>query len=446
MNRTIVACAWCMACIASGAALAQETDPPPAATSSVFDGFYAAAGGGTAVLRAHTAGRDSGASAHELGLSGGWGHTFSGSPFYFGVEAHSQFSVSTINANSAITSTPSSGTSGDLQIQRESQGAWGVSGRFGILATPVMMLYARGGYARAGLQRSELSPADPAGTQHDLDGYQYGLGSEAILTGALALRTEWIHTALGDIPGQEITDTMAMTSTVFPGTKPETNQFQLSLVWRFDAPDAAPATTTLDSGPYVGFGGGYEAGSRSENYSCSGADPAACTNDRIEVTSGNVDLAFTGQSGQVYAGYGIAAWKNYYFALEASYGRVLRDDRENKDSRGLQGHLDLQRELSGSLIVGRLLRQDMLAYLRLGYLYTRFDYQSGDLSAGDSLNGLILGVGTESTIHEGLFVRTEWQYLDYDDWHVPNTNANVTRHTLQNQDHYRFLISMGVRL
>ena len=432
MNRTIVAWAWCMAaCIASGAALAQETDPPPAATGSVFDGFYTAAGGSTAVLRAHTAGRDSGASAHEFGLSGGWGHVFSGSPFYFGVEGHGQFGVSTINANSAITRN-NPGTSADLQIQRESQGAWGASGRLGILATPVMMLYGRGGYARASLQR--------AGTRHNLDGYQYGLGSEAILTEALALRTEWIHTNLDDIPGQTITDSLAMTSTVFPSTKPETNQFQLSLVWRFDAPDAAPATTTMGSGPYVGFGGGYEAGSRSENYSCD------CT-DEMEVTSGNVDLAFTGQNGQIYAGYGIAAWKDYYFALEASYGRVLRDDRESADSRDLQGRLDLQRELSGSLIFGRLLRQDMLAYLRLGYLYTRFDYQSAsDLSAGDSLNGLILGVGTESTIHEGLFVRTEWQYLDYDDWHVPNTNANVTRHTLQNQDHYRFLISMGVRL
>lgn len=454
MNRSIVICAYGVALSVMAPAMAQEEDQaPPASTEQqpvapgAFSGFYLGMGGGAVILDTKSdEGRTNAAYGHDYGLLGGYGTQLPGTRIYLGAELHGQFGVGDLET-AETTERQTAGTT-TVTIQRGSQETWGASGLFGVVTSPAMMIYGRGGYSWANLGASATDPTmggDPARSSADSSGVHYGIGADAILTSKLTLRTEWLQTQLDTLPAVAAAPSAAGAppAAVSPRLEPRLNQFQLSLLWRFGGAEPAPpaANAAIKNGVYFGFGSGYQASSHTNNDVC--ATGQTCD----LLYQGR--LAVNGINAQGYIGFGVAAGEKYYAAVEAGYGRLLRDNTTQTYDDASTSRVDIKNELAGSLIVGRLFRPDLMAYLRLGYQRGSFNYRhhspSGRSSDSKKLDAFVFGIGTETALPRGLFARVEWQYMDYRTWRVATSDSNLAR-TLGDQDHYRLLAGVGIRL
>lgn len=452
MNRSIVICAYGVVLSVMAPAMAQEEAPAPSASTEqqpaapgAFSGFYLGMGGGAVILDTKSDRRTNAAHGHDYGLLGGYGTQLQGTRIYLGAELQGQFGVGDLETAEMPTASTT------VTIQRGSQETWGASGLFGVVTSPAMMIYGRGGYSWASLSASATDATmvgDPARSSADSSGIHYGIGADAILTSKLTLRTEWLQTQLDTLPAVAAApSTMMGTSpapaAISPRLEPRLNQFQLSLLWRFGGTEPAPpaANVGINNGVYFGFGGGYQASGHTNNDVCA-------TGQTCDLYQGR--LAVNGINAQAYIGFGVAATEKYYAAVEAGYGRLLRDNTTQTYNDGSTSRVDIKNELAGSLIVGRLFRPDLMAYLRLGYQRGSFNYQyensaSGRSSDSKKLDAFVFGIGTETALPRGLFARVEWQYMDYRTWRVATSNPNLAR-TLGDQDHYRLLAGVGIRL
>ncbi|NTF17586.1 porin family protein [Agrobacterium rubi] len=130
------------------------------------------------------------------------------------------------------------------------------------------------------------------------------------------------------------------------------------------------------------------------------------------------DVDIDGFGAGAFGGYG-KTFGNWYVGgeLSADYSKV--DGKSN----GLE--LEKKYSYGAAARVGYLVTPNVLGYGIAGIERGKFEAKAGDLKASDELNGLRLGIGAETFVHEKVSIRTEVNYVNWEEGAGKEWRANV---------------------
>lgn len=128
-----------------------------------------------------------------------------------------------------------------------------------------------------------------------------------------------------------------------------------------------------------------------------------------------------------YAGYG-KTFDKLYLGAEAELGSASLSNNSGTVA-GLATKLDANESWGLSARAGYLATNDLLVYGRAGWQRTNYDVTVGTganrIKVGDNLDGYRLGGGLEYAVTDNVLVRTEYNYVNYDDTNFRENQVRV---------------------
>ena len=135
-----------------------------------------------------------------------------------------------------------------------------------------------------------------------------------------------------------------------------------------------------------------------------------------KLDGGDIDL--DGISGGAFGGYG-KSFGNWYVGgeLSADYGKV----------EGSSSGIEIEKKYSygAAARVGYLVTPNVLGYGLAGVERGKFEAKAGGLKDSDELTALRLGIGAETFVSEKVSVRTEVNYVNWEDGAGDEWRANM---------------------
>jgi len=194
-----------------------------------------------------------------------------------------------------------------------------------------------------------------------------------------------------------------------------------------DAAAPCPTPPSLKGGFYLGAQAGYD-----------------LYRLRTSVSSGDLNglnstTGITGWEGGVFLGYGQYLDEHYYLGAEllTNYNGSDRTIQSYEDTLGLSAQV--KNKVKGTwgfaVIPGYKLNETSLGYFRLGYDWTRFEFNADvtpplllDSSAYKSYRqgGFDFGVGIETLVIGHFSVRTEYNHVWYSSMNIPTKDKVIT--------------------
>lgn len=133
------------------------------------------------------------------------------------------------------------------------------------------------------------------------------------------------------------------------------------------------------------------------------------------------ELAAFGLGGGAFTGYGLRAG-DWQFGLEADAEVSGAKWSHARDMGGRVYSVQKDWSVSAGPLVGYWVNDDSMIYGRFGVVETNFktDYVEGGTNYGEdrTLTGLRFGLGAETTVTGGFFLRLDYSYTDYEDYDV----------------------------
>lgn len=163
-------------------------------------------------------------------------------------------------------------------------------------------------------------------------------------------------------------------------------------------------------GPYVGVFTGY-------------------TDTKASAASGpaNANIDQDGFLYGAYAGYG-KTFDKFYLGGEAEIGSASLSGTSGSVG-GLPVDLDTNESWGVSARAGYLVTDNALLYARAGWQRTNYDVTVGTganrITVGDNLDGYRLGGGLEYAVTDNVLLRTEYNYVNYDDTNFRDNQVRV---------------------
>ncbi|MFY8093919.1 MAG: outer membrane protein [Niveispirillum sp.] len=128
-----------------------------------------------------------------------------------------------------------------------------------------------------------------------------------------------------------------------------------------------------------------------------------------------------------YAGYG-KTFDKLYLGAEAELGSASLSSNSGTVA-GFATKLDANESWGLSARAGYLVADDVLLYGRAGWQRTNYDVTVGTganrIKVGDNLDGYRLGGGLEYALTDNVLVRTEYNYVNYDDTNFRENQVRV---------------------
>lgn len=128
-----------------------------------------------------------------------------------------------------------------------------------------------------------------------------------------------------------------------------------------------------------------------------------------------------------YVGYG-KTFDQFYFGAEAELGSASLSDKAGTVAN-LPAKLDANESWGLSARAGYLVSDNALLYARAGWQRTNYDVTVGtgatQVKASDNLDGYRLGGGLEYAVTDNVLVRTEYNYVNYDDTNFRENQVRV---------------------
>jgi outer membrane immunogenic protein len=153
------------------------------------------------------------------------------------------------------------------------------------------------------------------------------------------------------------------------------------------------------------------------------------TDNNASAASGAVraDIDSDGWLYGAYAGYG-KTFDQFYFGAEAEIGSASLSGNAGTVA-GLPTKLDANESWGLSARAGYLLNDSTLLYARAGWQRTNYDVTVGtgatQVKASDNLDGYRLGGGLEYAVTDNVLVRTEYNYVNYDNTNFRENQVRV---------------------
>jgi outer membrane immunogenic protein len=412
------------------------TDLPPY-DSRTWTGFYvgAAFGGGTLVERQVSS--NGGATLTEdTGGQGVLASVYGG--YDFQVMPRALVGVLVEGTWSSIQSNASAQVPGaNANVSTQPNLGFSTLVRAGVLPTPGTLLYLIGGYSGQNIHSSGTASAGGAFASFSRDdffnGWTIGTGLETMLGRGWSAKLEYRFTQFEsrNLPG-----------TTF-SVQPYEHAIRAGLSYKFGAgatardEEAAPATKTNWTGPYLGVAGGAS---------------SAVTRTTATFGSANATIDGGGQNllGSVYGGY------DYQFANQAVIGVMGDATWSNPQSTmtlsggGATAAVTVSPSMSWSVLgrVGLLPAPSTLIYAAAGYtgetVGTTAIASGGGGTAlfqsNDTLSGWTVGPGIETVIYGGWSTKIEYRYSQYETRAVlgGGTTIQPSAHTVRAGLAYKF--------
>lgn len=135
-----------------------------------------------------------------------------------------------------------------------------------------------------------------------------------------------------------------------------------------------------------------------------------------KLDGGDVDL--DGFAGGAFGGYG-KSFGNWYVGgeLSADYSKV----------DGSTSGVDVEKKYGYGAAVraGYLVTPNILGYGVAGWERGKFEANAGGAKVSDDLNGLRVGIGAETFVHDKVSLRTEVNYVNWEEGAGDEWRANV---------------------
>lgn len=343
-------------------------------------------GGGTGSLTVDFAGLGA-----DAGLFGGFGTVLG--DWFLGLELEGEASHARWEHANAPTG----------RIFSVEKGAtFGIGPLFGYRLPSGSMLYGRFGAMVTEFETTYVGARTDAQQREHVLGFNAGIGSEVPLDGGLFLRLDYRYGAYADY---DLVDNFANnTSTV-----------RLGLGYRGGAA-AGEQTIESRSGPVMDFSGAYggaQIGFASLDSELRGA--------RQPGRSLAADFGDDGAMGGIYGGFGWA-FDRIYVGLEAEAEASDVTWNQQRDPTGRAFSVDKRAGYGASVRLGYVVDDSNLLYLRAGAVRSEFRtrYARGPLNVDqiDTQPGIRIGGGVELPASEHAFVRMDFTYTQYEDYHV----------------------------
>lgn len=356
----------------------------------------------------------------------------------------------------------------DADRSRREDPEWGFSVLPGVVTSPGFLLFGRVGYSRseffgtAGERERNLQvrPFDSNGNvirdgsvprtteseiqtnSEELDAFHFGFGAETMVSSRISFRMDYIFTNYDNF---FIRDFGQVTGGTYEEGSVEVNPtpevFMGSLIFNFGGADSVSrrAVNTIKSGPYAGLGIARKTGTIERHRERSG----------VAVGADVRPWGLAGEEVIVMLGYGQKLFSNFYVGADVSYSPVstVEFDREF----GYNTYAEMEDDFSASSVFGYLVRPDTLIYGKVGYTTTDISYErtrdsgltfSGIEASNDTeLDGVLFGLGLENQISEKMFLRVEYNYMDYDNW-----SGIFSDSALRENKFHRMALYLGFRL
>lgn len=156
----------------------------------------------------------------------------------------------------------------------------------------------------------------------------------------------------------------------------------------------------------------------------------------------NDSTGFVGETEDLGLTYGV--YGGHTWSLGSGFVGGVELDVANTTAEQSMGtdYSEQNWSFGASAIAGYEVREDLLAYGKLGYVATNFELGSAGVSDDEYLNGLRLGFGGEYALDENWNVRTEYLFTSYDSEGISvGGNAvdfDPTEHSVRMGVGYRF--------
>ena len=350
---------------------------------------------------------------------------------------------------------------------------WGVSLIPGIEISPGFLLFSRVGYSRSSFfgtsgedartRNRRLMVFLPDGTtrtvpndneifskSEDLNALHAGFGVETILTDNLSFRMDYIYNRYEELSIPDIG--LVRGNNWDPrgsiSIEPTPELFMANLIYTLGGDGTEPAHTSpsIDNGLYLSVGGARKVGTF-ESHRTTRIDMRP-----FGLAGGEVDVA---------AGWGLK-WGPLYFGAEVSYAPLT--DLDFDRTQGFNTHVTMKNAFHAAPRFGILLRPDTMLYAKYGYATTDMKYErtrdvitpegqerrdssstttdfGGAERRGETrLEGVLWALGLENQIGEGTFLRTEYNYVKYDNW-----EELFPGRSFRANEHQRMLLYLGYR-
>ncbi|MBP7335568.1 outer membrane beta-barrel protein [Niveispirillum sp.] len=153
------------------------------------------------------------------------------------------------------------------------------------------------------------------------------------------------------------------------------------------------------------------------------------TDNNASATSGaaRADIDRDGWLYGAYAGYG-QTFDKFYFGGEAEIGTASLSGNSGTVA-GLPTKLNTNESWGLSARAGYLLTDTTLLYARAGWQRTNYDVTVGTganrIKVSDNLDGYRLGGGLEYAVTDNVLVRTEYNYVNYDNTNFRENQVRV---------------------
>ncbi|MCU0306063.1 MAG: outer membrane beta-barrel protein [Thermoanaerobaculales bacterium] len=366
----------------------------------------------------------------EGGAFAGWGTRYE--RWYFGIEAEASASGQSWALDKDRPATGARGQGGggttvdrgeSVSLQKNAD--YALSGLAGYALPGSNLLYGRIGVARAEFDvgYSATGGADTTRDSTTQNGWRAGVGSEIALRDGWFLRMDYVYTDYDELDVDFLRQSASgQLRAATEELDPRSGVFRLGVGMRFGG-EPVPLNTEPRSleGWYVGGAVG-QLGLHTD-----------VSGTLREGSSGGIpfpidaDYADYGGVGGVFAGWGLER-DRWYVGIEVGADGATTEWKQPREGAGGQpdrgrGFSVARKESWGvGARVGYQLSNGPLLYGVAGLVQTRFasTWEKGEnrdtwIARSDRLDGTRFGVGAELPLSEGLYLRLEYSYTDYDD-------------------------------